>query len=276
MLFSVKVYALYDDEPRIVTFFKNYYTKPEHVQNQNFINLNYGLAFYDKFRGEEFANHYQLEGTYGFYRIDDRMEHDNIFRFASDYAFLGNVSTNFKTFDNESPGLDTDTWRFGFGISDGFGYDFGENSRFYLLHGSDWIWSRMDFANTEVIPYILAKTDEKFKFGNRFHGGFRLQLYKGLNFDMKYEHTLIYSAHVVPKWLGMWLFDNIAQRWFDYFEPEWYSIFGRNYPWIRFLYKNTLSFLLYQIRESEMYFPFESSPALPLTTYRVGFTYVFE
>lgn len=272
LLFPYQIIAQFDDEPRIIDFFQNYYSKPNHVENQYFLNINYGLVFYDKFNQSEFTNHYSIEGMYGFFRVDARLNQKNVFRFASDYAFLGNTTTDFKYLDESINGIESDAWRFGFGISDGFGYNFGKYSNLYLMHSSDWIWSRMD---QPLNPEALRKFDEVFRFGNRYKGGFRLQLYKGFNTDIEYEHTLVYPAHVVPQWLGMWLIDNILQRWFDYFEPEWFSIFGRHYPWIRFIYKNALSAILYDFRQEEMYFPFESDQPLSLRTYKIGVTFIF-
>jgi len=277
LIFSnINLIAQEEEEHRIITFFENYYSKPDNIENQNFLNFNYGLSFFDSYKEANFSNHYSLEANYGFFRIDDNTKMQNISRFAQDYAFLGNISTNFKTFDNISSGIDTDIWRFGFGISDGFVYNFGENSNFYLTHSSDWIWSRIDFIQDEsILNKSLIEFNEKFKFGNRFHGGIRMQLYKGFNADIEYEHTLVYPAHVVPQWLGMWLFDNFAQRWFDYFEPEFVSIFGRQYPWVRFIYKNGLSYLLYEARTEKMFFPFESASPLSLKAYKIGITFIF-
>lgn len=269
-------FSEFEDEPRIITFFKNYYSKPDHVVNQNFINLNYGLSFYQDEANNKFANHYQIEGYYGFYRIDERTSLDNIYRFASDYAFLGNISTDFKSFEAPASGIESDNWRFGFGISDGFIYHLGENSNFYLLHSSDWVWSRIDVIQKDIIiPEKFDVYDETIRFGNKYQSGMRFQLYKSINLDFEYEHTLVYPAHVVPQWLGMWLFDNVTQRWFDYFEPEWIGIFGRQYPWIRFIYKNVLSYIIYEFRRESMYFPFKSAEPFSMTTYKVGFTFVF-
>lgn len=276
LLITLPAFSEFEDEPRIITFFKNYYSKPEHVENQNFINLNYGLSFYDDVSNSKFSNHYQIEGYYGFYRLDDRTKMTNVSRFASDYTFLGNISTDFKSFDTPASGIESDNWRFGFGISDGFVYNLGKNSNFYLIHSSDWVWSRIDVIQKEIIiPERLNIYDETFRFGNKFSGSMRLQLYEGINLDLEYEHTLVYPAHVVPQWLGMWLFDNITQRWFDYFEPEWVNIFGRQYPWIRFIYKNALSYIIYEFRQDDMYYPFQSANPLSMKTYRIGITYVF-
>ena len=278
MLFPIISYSqLYDDEPRIITFLKNYYSKPDKVENQYFIDFNYGLSFYDDIEDQRFRNHYTFEGSYGFFRSFGDEKFASILRFASEYAFLGNISSDFKTFENNSLGIETDSWRFGFGYSDGFAYDFGKNSKFYLIHSSDWVWTRMDIiGNRESFPHDLAKFDEKFKFGNKFRGGMKMQLYKGINLDFVYENTLIYPAHTVPKWLGMWVFDNLAQRWFDYFEPEWVDTFGNYYPWVRFIYKNLVSYILYEVRKDEMYWPFNSEKPVAFDSYKVGISFVFD
>ena len=88
MLFPIISYSqLYDDEPRIITFLKNYYSKPDKVENQYFIDFNYGLSFYDDIEDQRFRNHYTFEGSYGFFRSFGDEKFTSILRFASEYAF---------------------------------------------------------------------------------------------------------------------------------------------------------------------------------------------
>jgi len=269
-----------EDESRAERFINNFYSKPEHVINQVLLVGEYGISQAESYglsSTSKLSKTYNLEFYYGFIRIDTETGNSNLFKHQSEYAFLGNISTNFKTFEQNYENLPTDSWRFGFGLSDGFGFLSNNNPTIFLNHSTAMSFIRIDFdgkpdnlKDTEFIKQF----DSKFKFGQIYSGGIKYNISNSINLNFQYEMSQYYPNFEFGKWFGMWITDNILQRWIDYFETDLLNIFEKNYPWVKFVYKNFTSFILYQARKHQMYFPFKSSPPLYFDAYKFGITLI--
>lgn len=269
-----------DDESRAERFINNFYSKPDYVQNQTFLVGEYGRSQLNSFNFNstvEFDPTQNLEFYYGFIRIDKETGNPSIFKHQSEFVSLGNVSVDFKTLDVERKGIPTDAWRFGFGLSDGFGFMMNESPTLFLTHTTAISFLRLDFdglpANIDDKNYAM-KFERKFKFGQIYSGGLRYKLYSFVHLNAQYEVSQYYGDYEFLPWFGMWVTDNILQRWIDYFEPDLIEVFGNNYPWVKFVYKNFISFLSYQTRKQEMYFPFKSDPPLYYDAFKFGITFI--
>lgn len=275
-----KLFSQMEDESRGERFINNFYSKPDHVLNQVFLASKYGLSQLNSFNFTPkvvFDPTQNLEFYYGFIRIDDKTGDPNLFKHQSEYIYLGNISTDFKTLEIENIGIPTDTWRFGFGLNDGFGFIWNDTPTLYLNHSTAFTFARIDFdglpANND--DYIYAKRfDQKFKFGQSYSGGVRYKLYSIFHLDAGYEISQYYGTYEFLPWFGMWITDNVLQRWIDYFERDLISVLGTNYPWVKFAYKNFISLVSYQIRKHEMYFPFKSEAPLYFESYNIGISLI--
>lgn len=270
----------YEPETRAERFINNFYSKPDFVENRPLLKFDLGfsgISFPLNVLDENFAGVYGVELHYGFQRYNRRLLLENVFEHKADYAFLGNHSVDFKTFDVNPDGIITDTWRFGFGIADGFGYVTGEDSELLLIHKGAIIFNHSDvdaFLGDEEMKLING-IDEKIRFGMAWTGEIRYKIAGSFHLDVGYRHTLIYPDYEFFPWFGMWLTDNVLQRWPDYFEQELFAIFIEDWPWIKFLYKNLVSYVLYDIRREQSYFPFDSGHSASFDSFKIGFTFVF-
>lgn len=227
----------------------------------------------------EFHPTHTIEGSYGFMRIDDTWLGDDIFRHRSEFVFLGNKSSDFKTFDIPEGKIYTDTWRFGFGLKDGFGFIVNNGDRLFLNHTASITFSNIDFDDLPPSNNVRERIndyDNKLKFGINYVSSIDYQLGDIFAITLAYDHSLVFDDYQFGNWLGMWVFDNITQRWIDYYELDFLEEFGRNYPVMKFIYKNALSFIVYRLRVQESYFPFESDPAMSFDTFRIGIKLLFE
>jgi len=273
--------AQMDDESRLERFINNFYSKPGHVNNQVLVVGEFGLSqinSYNLSARTKIEPTKNLEFYYGFIRIDKETGNPYIFKHQSEYLFLGNISADFKTLDINSDGLLTDSWRFGFGLNDGFGFlDSEDEPELYLNHATAFSFLRTDFDGTSDIDEdaaFIEKFDTQFKFGQVYSGGIRYKILPIIHLNAQYEMSQYYTDYQFFPWFGMWLTDNILQRWIDYFEKDLISVTGDNYPWIKFVYKNFISLISYQIRKHEMYFPFSSGAPLYFDSYKIGLTLI--
>jgi opacity protein-like surface antigen len=271
-----------NDDTNWEYFKKNFYGKPAYVVNHPVVKLNFGLDNPATNRLPsivDFKNTYSFNFHYGFLRLDDEIEElTDIFKHSSEFTFLENTSSTFKNFDNPSIGTNTDTWGFGFGLEDGFGIRYGDE-RLYLLHTTGFSWTHIDFDIVDVENderFISLKPfDEKIKFGTFYSGGLRYEFIKRVAIDLRYRKNLIQSDFILDSWFYSYIFDNITQRWIDYFEPDFIQIFGKNYIWMKFVYKNALSFLIYQMRENNAHYPFNGKNTFYYDSFKIGLVFYF-
>jgi hypothetical protein len=269
-----------DDESRAERFINNFYSKPGHVVNQVLLVGEYGISQPESFgltAATKLSKTQNLELYYGFVRIDTETGNPNLFKHQSEYVFLGNISTNFKTFEQKYDNLPTDSWRFGFGLNDGFGFLSNGEPTLFLNHSTAFTFLRADF---DGLPQNLADKEfvsnfeSKFKFGQMYSGGIKYKISSIFYLNAQYEMSQYYGSYEFLPWFGMWLTDNVMQRWIDYFEKDLINVIGTNYPWVKFVYKNFVSFVSYQLRKHQMYFPFKSESPLYFDAYKIGITLI--
>lgn len=290
LIFSGKeIFATGLDKSRMEIFIENFYTKPDFVVNHPIVGIETGLSFlnFHQFPDENLAGAYKLEAYYGFSRVNPHYDIEGIFSHQSEYFFIGNISSDFKTFSITGSGTKSDTWRFGFGLRDGFGFDLGDDNRFYLNHSTGFVWHHIDvqtpLSTRELELFtaardtmLIADYDEKIKAGMFHRGGFKFQIAGPLNFTLDAGRSVVFHDLHYGKYLGVWLFDNVTQRWIDIFERDFIEFFGDKWPWVKFLYKNLLSFGVYSFRQNQGYWPFTSQSAVSLNSFSFGLAFIFE
>ncbi|MFP4529287.1 MAG: hypothetical protein ACLFQX_12125, partial [Candidatus Kapaibacterium sp.] len=148
-----------------------------------------GPSFPDDAFTAQMAPTYNPELRYGFARYYDKFDLETIFRYNSEFTFIGNLSSHFKP-GGRPDGVTTDTWRFGFALADGYGYIRDGEATAILYHESSLIWSSTD---VEIYPLtsaadrdLLAEYDETFRFGTMFGSGVKLRAWEGIWIDAGY------------------------------------------------------------------------------------------
>lgn len=269
-----------EDESRSKRFINNFYSKPEHVENQVYLVGEFGRS---QMRSYNFTSRVDIEPTnniefyYGFIRIDTSTGNPGLFKHQSEFVFLGNISTDFKTFPVDYSKVGTDAWRFGFGLNDGFGFLINGKPTLFLCHSTSMSFLRTDFysmpTGADDRQYV-DKFNREFRFGQIYSGGVRYKLLSFVHLNAEYEVSQYYADFQFLPWFGMWLIDNFVQRWIDYFEPDLIKVLDNNYPWVKFVYKNFMSLLTYQLRKHEMYYPFKSEAPLYYDAFKIGITLI--
>ena len=172
-------------------------------------------------------------------------------------------------------------WRIGFGHQTGYGYELSsppEEQGLLLYHGAGAGWSRLrvtDKIASTADSTRLALYEGSFRFGMNMEAGASLRLLPELDITLAYERDIIYRRHQVGKWLGsvvtegagQWLIDRLVHRVMKSSPPV--------APVFRFLLKNGFAFVAYQLRHSEMFFPFKSESPLANDSFKVGMRIVW-
>lgn len=270
---------LENSESRWEQFWKTFYSKPNNLTNQNFISSYIGQTFinFNNNQSTKFTKIYNLEFWYGFIRINDEKRVGKFYHHQGEYVFLSNISNNFKTFEFNSTGINTDSWRFGFGINDGYIFEIN-NNKVYLSHSGAFTWIRNDFYNYsgDSLDIIFIKRfDEKMKFGMSSNIGVDFELSKNFNLNLKQELVNYYPNFDFLPWFLSYFTDLLFQRFPDIIEKELIDLFDEYYPIYKIIYKSLYSLIISEIRKSNCYFPINSEKSLQFNNLKIGISIIF-
>ena len=237
----------------------------------------YGVTFNKSALRQNFAPAYLMEIKYGFFRIDTAYSRSRLVKTASEYTFIGNMSSHMKPRNWVSPGLTTDNWRFGFGFTNGWGWRIGNKSRLILTHAGDLVWSHIDIEQSlserERQKY-LDDFDDIYKFGNSYSSGISL-IMGGVSISTRYEHLAVYPSVVGGKWLASSSLELVLQRSIDYFSQE---LINRNTlfaPVLIYTAKTLLSTAIYEMKRNKSFFPFSSTAPINYDGVQISIKYLF-
>lgn len=258
-----------------------YLNAKDTIRSYNFINCSYGISnlFFDNKLREKFSNSYISKIEYGFcrYRTFDDFK---IISHSSEFAYLENVSSHFKPKMIGKGKLTVDGWNFGFGLNNGYGYVIS-NSFFLLLeHISAINWNRIDFevlSNDTNLRLLQKKYDEKYKFGYLFSTGISFKANNQIILGTEYTHNIVFNNVTTKEFVKMLLFDNLFQFWIELLDPILREKYREYYPLVKFLYKNSISITLWQLRKTNESFPF-GNHKIPLNINKlsINISYIFE
>ncbi len=237
--------------------------------NQTLLRFGYGVVSIDPnfIVPENFAIAYNSQVDYGFFRTKEIEGYPSLLEHSAEFAFLGNISSHLKPYKTTTSDLTIDSWRFGFGLKNGMGYHLPNGMKLLLNHAGSIAWTRTDFEmlprnfRNEAIQNIY---DEKMKFGTIYSGGAEISLTDFMNLSLDYEHAIVFNDYTFGSLFGAWMTDNLLQRWVDFFDPVLIKEFDNYYPLVKWIYKNSVSLLLSEVRSKRGNFPFNSSKPMNL------------
>ena len=270
-----------DDSQKFQEILRRIYKLPKHVKNRVTLEYSYGLSSLSVLKskyGEELSNAYQSSFNYGFTRIDTVTFAYNLAKYAHDFAFLENISSKMKPFSWKYNGKTTDTWRFGFGFSNAWGWSLDVNRYLFLYHSATLSWSNINFEQGTSVPNYqeyLKNFENHFKFGTSFGTGIKANITNILYFDLGYEHLLVHPEFNFVPWFGTAMIELLFQRSIDYlFEDIFYRL-GNSYPLYNFVLKNAMSIAFNELRRRNSFAPFESKSPVNFDSIRLGVSLVF-
>ncbi|MCJ7553366.1 MAG: hypothetical protein MUO34_05720 [Ignavibacteriaceae bacterium] len=210
------------------------------------------------------------------WKTDDIVKHN--FR----YIFLSNISNDISGNDGSVDNLATNTWRFGFGRSSGYGYKLSESAAIIPYYTYTLNWSRVDFTKQDILTLvpdpnddILNYYDESFRFGTSSEGGLRIKFIDNIALEAGYERAIVFQRHLFWKWAGSAVIEVAAQGLLDTFINEIFKSSPAAGPIVNFVLKNALAYGIYELRQEKMNWPFSSEPPLAFDNIKFGVTFVF-
>lgn len=259
--------------------FSKFYEYPKEVKNQSIFSVNFGFGSPD-FRyslpEERFSTVYQIGIKYGFVRYNPYLKAKDRLYNGSEYMYLDNISSHLKPKSWVSKGSTTDDWQYGFGYKNGWGYKIGSSS-LMLNHFSTVGWFVIDFENpakTETGNKILAVYDNDYKYGTGFGASIEYSLTETLFLDAVYSRFIVLRSYNLLKYMPGAIGELILQRTIDVVSEELIGSEPDLIPIASFVVKNSLSYLLYELRQKKGMYPFDSEPPYNMSMFSIGIRFL--
>lgn len=214
-----------------------------------------------------------LELKYGFNRFHDKSEYEPIFGMGSEFAFIGNNHNNIDIITD--PPRNINSWYFGFGFSNGWGWNF-KDKKLFLEHSSSLLFADTDFLELgNKFDPMLEEINDELKFAQRYSSAIVYEISNPFYIDLAYQHTIIYPEFGNFKWFGSWMAEIAFQRWIDFFKDSYVEEFGPLTPIFFITYKTAISLMFYELRSRNRNWPFISERPVNIRSFRLNFVFVF-
>lgn len=272
LFFNISALICSTDDESIGDIISRYFDT-ENIVNIPVFELNYGperMNFESNFNSD-FEENYSTEIQYGFLRFDKEFSQNGLLYFSSERVFFGNTSSRFKIPKVSENSIKSDMYRYGGLYNNGFGYG---GSKILFSHSSSIFWTESDienFANNENDNRLLNKFEKENNFGMSYSTGLIYTLGNGItSLEFKYQHNVVWTDFYFTDWFGSWLIENLLQRTPDLFNDYFIKKLGFYYPIIYQVYKTAISYLIYEGRSNNSYWPFGNTDVLTQRSFRLG------
>jgi hypothetical protein len=198
--------------------------------------------------------------------------------FSQDLLFLENYSSKWKIKDNKN--INARMWRFGLFNTEGYGYKLGERNFLVLTYSNSLNWSKMEVDNLTSFTDStdinrLSRFTEQFRFGTSFASGVSFILARSVSLDVNYERSIVFPGHKFWYWLGSEAIELVSHALLDEFIEKVLHSSPSVTPIVNAILKGGLSFGIYELRKTNMNWPFKTEAPLFNDGVRIGLTFMF-
>ncbi len=201
---------------------------------------------------------------------------DNILKYKYKYLFFSYIASDLSG-GSDNNGINSRSWRFGLAGSKGYGYKLGE-AAIILYSSYSYDWTKVEFTDTatnETDQITMDRFEDGIRFGSSNDGGIRIVATSLISLDVNYQRSIVFERHLFWKWAGSAIIEAAANGLLDVFVKEIFESSPQAGPIVNFLLKNALAYGIYELRQSDMNWPFTTTPPLSFDTFRLGATFTF-
>jgi len=265
---SVQIYAM-----------NNYDRRPEfRIPTDPLVSLQYGMGDLTlKDFDYTFGDPGMIELKLGFAKLERKRRTPQVVDFMHRYLTIANLSTDFGAGTGGAE-LGSSIWRVGVVSENGYGYPLSSSSSIILLHSRGMTWSNVNIDRPEIIPpdeFRPDRFEDAIRSGSLTEAGVMLQLGSMFSVSAGFERSMVFERHLFWKWLGSALIEGAAHGLLDRFIDAIFDSSPAAGPVVNFLLKNGLSYAVYELRRSDMNWPFDTATPLHHDTFKVGMSFIF-
>jgi hypothetical protein len=244
--------------------------------------LNYGLSDLSLKESEiPFGDPGIFELKLGFTNAEFYRGESGIIDFMGRYVSVSYISTDL----GEGEVMSTNGskhWRVALEAEGGYGYSFSSYSfspSILLSHTSGLAWSDISMI---ILPdghpeeiYHAGRFEDAIRFGSVTEAGLKIQVHRMIALNAAYERSQIYERHLFWKGLGSVLIEGASQGLVDVFVKRIFESSPPAGPLVNFILKNGLAYGIYELRKSDMNWPFTTAAPLHYDTFKIGMVFIF-
>ncbi|HMS64307.1 MAG TPA: hypothetical protein PKD83_03535 [Ignavibacteria bacterium] len=242
------------------------------------IDLSYGvsditLSGFDP----KIANTGMIELRLGYSSLQKTKYASNILKYDNGFLLLSNSSYDL-TGNPGSDEIKSTMWKFGFGKREGYGIKFGSFSM-ELFNSNSFVWSEFVYDtlttqnNIDYSP--LNEFNDAFRFGSATEGGINFQFTPGFSIQPKYEISDIYPRHLFFKQSVSTLIELTGLVLLDTFIKQIMKSSPVPGTIVNFILKNAFEYGMYELRKSDVDWPYSGASPIRYATFKIGTTYTF-
>ena len=243
------------------------------------ISLDYGISNLSREDVEaSFATNNLIELKLGYTTRKNSRYADYIEKMSYSYLFLNYNSSSLTGGDDNPSEIQTNNWQFGFGWSNGYGYKIGTKSAITPYYTSTFSFTEIDYENDSLSTNdedIMNRYNGTFRFGSSSEFGVRGQITDLLLIDAGYETAAVFEGWLFWKWAGSAVIEAAANGVLDVFIKEIFKSSPAAGPIVFLVLKGAMGYGLYELRKSEMNWPFPSAPPIAMDNFKFGMTFTF-
>jgi hypothetical protein len=251
------------------------------------IEINYGLGKleHDNFSKGRFGDIGSFELKLGYSEIDTHYE-DYLIELDSRYIFGGKVDNKLRSnYDLKDFQYMSESFRFGFGNRQGYGYKFGP-AAFIPYNQSALLWNKFNKLerNKPLAPGFIEKDNpdiiadrygDAFRFSSLSEAGAKFEIANMFAFNVSYEGTVIYPRVKVWKWLGSYIIEQSGYAALGEFVEEIMDRVPAAGPIMNVLLRGGYQYAFYLLKKEKMNWPFDTEAPLAYEQFKFGVTLTF-
>lgn len=169
------------------------------------------------------------------------------------------------------------TIQFGFFNANGYGYQ-SKTNRFgiYLYTGSGIHWSDVSYTGGDRKSDAPLNTYAgSLRFGQTWESGIRIPVLGPLAFMGAYETSIIFPRHLFWKWAVSGIIEGVAIGGLGEFSKWIMSKSPVAGPIVNWVLKTGAYYALYELRKTNMNWPYETAPPLTINSWKAGISLEF-
>ena len=236
------------------------------------LQVEYGIdVFHHKRLEAEFPSVGALELKLG-YSSAEELKND-IVSYGSGFLNGAWYRSNLGGGSGGTEGLSGTLGRFGFGYSQGYGYNL-KDAVIIPYFGASAAWTQLKTARPATLgttdTEILNRYEGTFRFGPSAESGIHATFGKNLSVAAGYEVNIVYPRVVFWEWFGSYLIVGAANGVVAFFSPEILDSSPTFGPVVIFALRTAVAWGFYQLYREEMNWPFSSETPLTHETLKFG------
>ncbi|MDM7916942.1 MAG: hypothetical protein ACE15D_05075 [Candidatus Eisenbacteria bacterium] len=242
-----------------------------------FLSIRYGEAAVDrKDLAYDLAANGTAEVQAGYVKLTPVEPDTMLIRWNFDGVRVGLGSSDAALESPESGEAESKMWRFGFVDRVALAYTLGTGRSALVPYSGTGIgWTRFELDPPREDDVRLRAFDGSYRFGSSWEGGVTAFPSDKVAIEVSYQRSIVFPRHLFWKWLGSAGIERAAQAGVDEFVDAVANGSPGAAPIVGFFLKNAIGYGLYELRKSDMNWPFDTAPPLTYDAIQAGFSFSF-